>query len=726
MKKWVWRFVVLASIFATACTAMNETQSVMGLAISVSFSDTKPEHIHSVKALDDFFNDPDYADNPLNTAANSGSLWSYFHEISNGSFSLKHEVAVYEAPHPSEYYLHKSVSAKRVKELLNEAVVHLRDKEGFDFSKLTLNDEGEIVELAIFYVCNAEPRDDDFIPGYAGGSAMDYGTFKTRRFHIVPQRNFFKLPDGSRPLVLRTFAHEAAHAVLFWPDLYDVDGSSKGLGMASLMSGTGDYNNPLLPTAYLRGKEGWIPVVDITDDPPGTVRKVTGDGEVAYRYSHPTHPEEYFLIDAAHKKSRSDHRFSTTKKPGIPPEGLRIWHVDEKGVNSREAMTPSAHYKVSLVQADGRNDLEKNTNPGDALDSFYKDHATEFNDATSPNARWWDGTQSGLRISNVSAIGPVMEFTSDHRKKPLFVDNARTFKIRQTQGYIKFPNNSYRLTNTTKGDTLEWTAKADVGWLTLSEPSGILAPGESVVLAVGVKGDVPQKKGRSVANISISVTSAKTIFKRRVELVIDPPALVHHWTFDEIDGRTVPDQCRSPAADIKLTQKIAVRNSVEGCMGQGFKVGTRGELSAHMNGWNTGTITLSAWIKVPDGSTGRPQMLLHFPNENAGLLLDREGMLRYTWGKGPRGAAKLDIAPGSWVFSALTIDSGEAVIYVFNSAGEMQRKSFPRRKHQSLELTRFYIGGTSHKNGLQGTVDDVRIHNYPLAESELRKLAFRP
>ncbi len=186
----------------------NDKLSVTGLVISVSFSDTRPEYIHSHQELDDFFNDPAYADNPSNVASNNGSLWNYFHDVSNGKFSLNHEVVAYKAPHQAEYYLHESVSAKRVKELLDEVMIHLRDEAAFDFSKLTMNEDGEIVALGLFYVCNAEPREDYFIPGYAGGSPKDYGAFKTRRFHIVPQRNFFKLPDGSRPLVLRTFAHE--------------------------------------------------------------------------------------------------------------------------------------------------------------------------------------------------------------------------------------------------------------------------------------------------------------------------------------------------------------------------------------------------------------------------------------------------------------------------------------------------------------------------------------
>jgi predicted dehydrogenase len=48
------------------------------------------------------FNDRDYANNPSNIAKNNGSLWQYFHDVSNGQFSLTHAVA--------EYAAHQSIS----------------------------------------------------------------------------------------------------------------------------------------------------------------------------------------------------------------------------------------------------------------------------------------------------------------------------------------------------------------------------------------------------------------------------------------------------------------------------------------------------------------------------------------------------------------------------------------------------------------------------------------
>lgn len=44
---------------------------------------------------------------------------------------------------------------------------------------------------------------------------------------------------------------------------------------------------------------------------------------------------------------------------------------------------------------------------GDLFKSGYKD---SFNDSTSPNSKWWNGTSSGLNISQVSASGNKMTF----------------------------------------------------------------------------------------------------------------------------------------------------------------------------------------------------------------------------------------------------------------------------------------------------------------------------
>jgi hypothetical protein len=92
--------------------------------------------------------------------------------------------------------------------------------------------------------------------------------------------------------------------------------------------------------------------------------------------------------------------------------------VDEDGNNDHEQMTPAEHYKCALVQADGKNDLERNVNKGDAGDFFQAGRNNQLSDSTIPNSKWWDGTNSGLCIRDISASGSIMTFTalSDERR----------------------------------------------------------------------------------------------------------------------------------------------------------------------------------------------------------------------------------------------------------------------------------------------------------------------
>lgn len=707
--------------FATHLSGANAhpVKEVRGLVISITFPDTKPEYLHPLADIEAMFNDRDYAKNPSNIAKNNGSLWQYFHDVSNGQFSLTHAVAEYAAPKPARDYLHESVRRTMVKQLLDEAILHLRDEVKFDFSQLTLGDDGAIMALGIFYASNANPREADFIPGYAAGSPKDYGDFKTKRFHIVPQRNFFALPDGTRPLVLRTFAHEAGHAVLFWPDLYDIDGSSRGLGHATLMSGTGDYHNPLLPAAYLRGKEGWIPVVDITDDAPGTLRKAPGDGELTFRYNHPTNPNEYFLIDACFKAARKDGRFNTTRNAHEPPEGLRIWHVDERGVNSREAMTPTAHYKVSVEQADGKFDLERGGNGGDAGDTFHAGGATVFSDSTTPDARWWDGSESGLKISNVGPIGPEMTFITDHAKRPFFVDKGRPVRIRQTLGYLALPAFRYSIVNTSDA-TMNWKANGDGDWLDVKKRSGHLAPGTSATVMVTIdRSALDLKAGRAYSG-TVTIGARGKPVQREISLTLDKAAIVHHWPLDERTGKTAKDR----VASLDATTKRAPFNkiSVKGQVGRALELSGAEGPRAELDGWNTNAITLTAWVKLSDKKLGRPQKVIYFPNEVVGLSIDTEGALRYNWSSKRSGAAGFGPTSGKWSFIAMTIAPREAKIVVIEPDGEMREKAFVKRQHGPLEMTRFTMGGVSRKDCMDGQIDDVRIYNYPLGADELRAL----
>ena len=116
---------------------------------------------------------------------------------------------------------------------------------------------------------------------------------------------------------------------------------------------------------------------------------------------------EYFIIENRQKIGRD---------LALPGSGLAIWHIDELGSNENQGMTPNSHYECSLVQADGEFDLERanaTTSSVKRKICFMVRGNTRFGDTTNPNSRWWNGTSSGLNITNISNNGPTMTFLAN-------------------------------------------------------------------------------------------------------------------------------------------------------------------------------------------------------------------------------------------------------------------------------------------------------------------------
>jgi hypothetical protein len=77
---------------------------------------------------------------------------------------------------------------------------------------------------------------------------------------------------------------------------------------------------------------------------------------------------EYFL---------RENRQQTGYNSKLPSSGLLIWHDESQPDNSDEN-----HYKVGLLQADGRGDLESDHNRGDSGDTGALDLEEAFADRT--------------------------------------------------------------------------------------------------------------------------------------------------------------------------------------------------------------------------------------------------------------------------------------------------------------------------------------------------------
>jgi len=62
---------------------------------------------------------------------------------------------------------------------------------------------------------------------------------------------------------------------------------------------------------------------------------------------------------------------------------------------------------VDLKEADGRQDLDNNINSGDSLDPWYNS-GTGFTEYTIPDSKFYNGSASGIRVTSIGAIAPVM------------------------------------------------------------------------------------------------------------------------------------------------------------------------------------------------------------------------------------------------------------------------------------------------------------------------------
>lgn len=323
---------------------------------------------------------------------NRGSVHDYFLAQSIGRCNYTNIVApYYRAQRPKSYYTDRSVPmGQRARELIREALA-FHKANGFDFTPLTADGQGFVYATNVYY---AGPVVNNWNEGLWPHAWM-LGT----AVPLAPGRSAFDYQFtamGSAP-ELGTFCHENGHMLCDYPDLYDYGGESSGVGYFCLMcaGNHADPKNPVGISAYLKRLSGWAGAVTPLEH-GRTVTLEAGANQMAMLAKN---DDEYFLIE---------NRQKTGRDAALPGAGLLIWHVDEQGNNSHEAMTSTNHYELSLVQADGRFELERTRGERGDPEDLYAGPAARFADDTTPSSRWWDGTPSHLAIDQVSPSGASM------------------------------------------------------------------------------------------------------------------------------------------------------------------------------------------------------------------------------------------------------------------------------------------------------------------------------
>ncbi len=248
---------------------------------------------------------------------------------------------------------------------------------------------------------------DAFIVVHAGRGAEETGAAADIWSHkwVLPAERavdgtkvfaYLTIPEDAK---LGVSAHELGHLLFGWPDLYDTDNTSEGVGNWCLM-GSGSWglggDRPVHPSAWCKSTQGWINVITQTANADVTITDVK-TGRNAYRlWKDGAGGNEYFLVE---------NRQQSGYDASLPGQGLLIWHIDEAIATNKN----EAHYKVAVMQADGVRDLENNANRGDGGDPFPGTAGnTSFTNSSTPNSQSYAGSTTYVSVTGIPASAPSM------------------------------------------------------------------------------------------------------------------------------------------------------------------------------------------------------------------------------------------------------------------------------------------------------------------------------
>lgn len=381
--------------------ATNLSGNVKGLTILIQFPDQAGTIGKS--EVENYANQIGYRG-----YGNAQSIRGYFRTVSGGKLDYTNTVVgYYTARNNKSYYTDPNAGfGTRAQELIREALNWLNNQQGFDFSSLSTDSSGKVLGLNVFYT--GEPD-----TGWSKGLWPHQGSLSQSWCADGVCASGYQITNMSDALSIGTFIHESGHLIANWPDLYDYDGSSDGSVATHGVMGYGILGGerpqkPVPPNGYFRHLAGWESVTELNpavnaNAPSGTLSH-QANSNTLYRWSNPNKAGEAFYVETRTKTGQNEH---------MPDEGLVVWHVDKAdGSNNTEW-----HPYVQMEHADGARQPEKSENRGDEYDMYDAGYQNSFGHSQpnalaskGTNSRWWDGSDSGFELSNISAVSSNMTF----------------------------------------------------------------------------------------------------------------------------------------------------------------------------------------------------------------------------------------------------------------------------------------------------------------------------
>ncbi|MDA1016116.1 MAG: M6 family metalloprotease domain-containing protein [Planctomycetota bacterium] len=386
--------------------------------------------------------------------APGGSLRDFIAENSYGQLDLVSSVLPTWIPLPKseKYYANGSSGIggeRRLEEAFQYCLDWIEQNIQVDFSDYDSNNDGFIDAIAFVHSGYSAASGD-----YDADGAEPKDRIWSHQWRMQPWKAkkgtassyYLTLPafDGSRglePVRLGLISHETAHLTRLM-DLYDPSHRSSGVGAWSVLGfhwgfdGSGHFPSHL--GAWEKTQLGWVKPVEITQPGEYRIRNAEDHPDV-YKISQGFPNGEYLLIE--NRQPVGFHRHLPEGRNGRG--GLAVWYIDE---NKEDNSDPGyvgqegwpfngSHFRVALLQADGRYDLEQRRDyPGDGDDLFRAGHFAEispwFLSQRYPNTDpYLHRPSQGFRIASISASGKEMMFRIETVKQGDNAPAANAYRV---------------------------------------------------------------------------------------------------------------------------------------------------------------------------------------------------------------------------------------------------------------------------------------------------------
>ncbi len=349
---------------------------IYSLTLLVDFSD-KPAPV-TVKEVEEWLNKEGFNKDGCN-----GSVRDYYLDVSNGQLDLTNEVfGWYRAKHPKSWY--ENLKDYTGSDSLMKEVFNYFDPL-VDFSRYDNDKDGTTEAINIVYAGAGQTWGQGLWPHSGWSNERRDGVKLTHH----------QMTDMPGKFSIYVFVHESGHMIFGWPDLY-------WYGDYCTMGNRANDLNPVAINDFYRADQGWIPFVDVTSKDVSL--ETTKSNEVCYRYKNPARPNQEGLVWSYVR--------NTGRNKVLKGSGLLMQHYDF----SIEGNTAERGLGLKIVNADHADISHTNKNdqwpnPGSKASAFFKSGTySEFSDDKYPAIRWYNGTKTGLKITDIGTPGETLTF----------------------------------------------------------------------------------------------------------------------------------------------------------------------------------------------------------------------------------------------------------------------------------------------------------------------------